>query len=48
MRFQQIYWGFQRFCLEIVDLRLIAHLPQECAKNIAVSFTAHGDIILKN
>ena len=41
--FPQIYWGFQRFCLEIVVLRLIAHAQQECAKNIAVSFTAHGD-----
>ncbi len=32
MRFQQIYWGFQRFCPKIVDLRLIAHPQQECAR----------------
>ncbi len=32
LRFQHIYWGFQRFCLKIVVLRLIAHTPQECAK----------------
>ena len=32
LRFQQIYWGFQRFCPQIVFLRLIAHPQGECAK----------------
>ena len=32
LRFQQIYWGFQRFCPQIVDLRLIAQRQAECAR----------------